>query len=373
MRDPRHAQLAALLAGYATEIKPGERVLIEAYDTPTEFLEALVKAVYAAGGHPVLEIKQQQLQRALLMGASEASLSVIRDAELHRMKLMNVFIGVRGLTNASELIDLPEGRMGLFSAQWMQPVHMEQRLNHTRWVVLRYPTPFMAMKAKMSTEAFEDFYYDVTSRVDYARMSKAMDPAKAFLEQADRVHILGPGTDLKFSIKGIGATKCDGHLNIPDGEIYSCPVRDSVEGFITYNTPSSYHSFTFNDIKLRFERGRIVEATANDTARINAIFDTDEGARYIGEFALGCNPQITQPMDDILFDEKIMGSFHFTPGNAYDDTDNGNRSAVHWDLVCIQTPEYGGGEIWIDGALIRKDGIFVHPAFEGLNPDKLSL
>ncbi|MBS1260860.1 MAG: Aminopeptidase T [Calditrichaeota bacterium] len=371
MHDPRHDKLADLLVNYSCEVQPGENVLIECYDTPLEFIDAIVRAVYAADGHPLLELKYNRLLRTLLADASKESLAAIQHAELHRMKNMDAFIGVRGIANAKELSDLPSEKNALWGTEVFQPVHANERVPNTKWVVLRYPTQSMAMMANMSTQAFEDYYFRVTTEVDYRRMSEAMDPAEQFLKSADRVEITGPGTDLRFSIKGIGAVKCDGKRNIPDGEVYTCPVRDSVNGVVRYNTPSSYHGFTFKDIELRFENGKIVDAKANDRKRINEIFDTDEGARYIGEFALGCNPAITFAMDEILFDEKIGGSFHFTPGNAYDDTDNGNRSAVHWDLVCIQTPECGGGEIRIDGDLIRKDGRFVHPAFEGMNPENL--
>ena len=160
-------------------------------------------------------------------------------------------------------------------------------------------------------------------------------------------------------------------MNIPDGEVYTAPVKNSVNGFITYNTPSIQSGVTYENIRLEFVKGKIVNATANDTEKLNKVLDTDEGARYIGEFAIGVNPYITTPMKDTLFDEKIKGSFHFTPGNSYDDAFNSNHSAIHWDLVCIQTPEYGGGEIWFDDCLIRKDGFFVISELEGLNPQNL--
>ena len=160
--------------------------------------------------------------------------------------------------------------------------------------------------------------------------------------------------------------------NIPDGEVYTAPVKDSINGTLTYNTPAVFQGFTFENISFRFENGKIVEATANDTERINEVLNTDEGARYIGEFAIGVNPYILKPMKDTLFDEKIMGSFHFTPGNCYEEeAPNGNSSAIHWDLVCIQTPEYGGGEIYFDDVLIRKDGRFVVKELECLNPENL--
>jgi len=360
-----------MLVKYSCEVKKGQNVLIEGYDTPVEFLQALVRAVYAAGGNPVLEIKYNRLLRTLLTKATKESLAPMREAELYRMKKMDAFIGVRGIANSKELSDLPAGKNELFATEIFKKVHAEIRVPKTNWVVLRYPTQTMAMMAGMSTEEFENYYYNVTAGVDYKKMSNAMTPAVKFLEKVDKVHLKGPGTDLTFSIKGIGAVKCDGHRNIPDGEVYSCPVKTSVNGVISYNTASSYNGFTFKDVRFEFKDGKIVKATANDTKRINKVLDTDAGARYIGEFALGCNPYITFPMDEILFDEKIMGSFHFTPGNAYDDTDNGNRSAVHWDLVNIQTKKEGGGEIWMDGKLIRKDGIFVHKAFTGLNPENL--
>jgi aminopeptidase len=202
-------------------------------------------------------------------------------------------------------------------------------------------------------------------------MSTAMDALVTRLEKTRDIHIIGKGTDLRFSIGEIPVIKCAGANNIPDGEVFTAPVRDSVNGVISYNCPAVYQGFTYDNIVLRFENGKIVEATANDTEKINQVFDTDEGARYVGEFAIGVNPYILKPMKDTLFDEKIMGSFHFTPGRAYEDAFNGNTSSIHWDLVCIQTSEYGGGEMYFDGELVRKDGRFVVQDLEVLNPENL--
>jgi aminopeptidase len=224
--------------------------------------------------------------------------------------------------------------------------------------------------AGTSTEAFEDFYFDVCN-LDYARMAEAMDPLQELMNKTDRVRITGPGTDISFSIKDIGSVKCCGRRNIPDGELYTAPVRDSVNGVISYNTPSINGGVTYENIRFVFKDGKIVEATANHTDRINTVLDADEGARYIGEFSFGFNPYIQHPMKDTLFDEKIDGSLHFTPGQAYKAANNGNVSSVHWDLVLIQRPEYGGGEIWFDDVLIRKDGRFVLPELEVLNPENL--
>jgi aminopeptidase len=251
----------------------------------------------------------------------------------------------------------------------LRPV-LNYRVNKTRWVVLRWPSPSMAQAANMSTEAFEDFYFNVCT-MDYRKMAKAMNPLEKRMKAADKVQIKGPGTDLSFSIKGIGAKSCNGKLNIPDGEVFSCPVKNSVKGTIQFNTPTLYSGTRFDNVRLEFENGKVVNAKSNNNKRLNEILDTDAGARYVGEFALGFNPYIENPMCDILFDEKIAGSLHFTPGQAYEIADNGNRSAVHWDMVLIQRPEWGGGEIWFDGELIRKDGMFLPKDLRALNPENL--
>jgi aminopeptidase len=284
------------------------------------------------------------------------------------MKRMQAYIAVRGSSNANENADVPGDRMALYT-KVLRPV-LNYRVNKTRWVVLRWPSPSMAQAANMSTEAFENFYFDVCT-MDYRKMAKAMMPLEKRMKTADKVVIKGPGTDLSFSIKGIGAKSCNGKLNIPDGEVFSCPVKHSVNGSIQFNTPTLYSGTRFENVRLEFEKGKVVHATSNNNKRLNEILDTDEGARYVGEFAIGFNPYIQNPMCDILFDEKIAGSLHFTPGQAYEIADNGNRSAVHWDMVLIQRPEWGGGEIWFDGELIRKDGLFVPKDLKPLNPEHL--
>ncbi|RJP82815.1 MAG: aminopeptidase [Candidatus Zixiibacteriota bacterium] len=372
MIHPHFHKLAGVLVRYATRLQAGEKVLLEFTDCPPEMIQALIREVAAVGAHPTLEQKTQRLQRELFLAANEDGIRLIADSELYRMKKMDAFIGIRGIVNSKELSDVPSEKMELYEKLWLKPVHLEQRVRHTRWVILRIPTPSMAQMAKMSQEAFDEFFFEVCTGVDWAKASAAMDPLVELMNRTDRVEIKGPGTDLRFSIKDIPAIKCDGHLNIPDGEVFTAPVRDSVEGVLQYNAPSTNRGFTYENVRFVFKGGKIVEATANDSKRLNEILDTDEGSRHIGEFALGLHPLIMSPMDDILFDEKINGSFHFTPGNAYEDeADNGNRSAVHWDLVCIQRPENGGGEIWFDGKLIRKDGRFVLPELAGLNPENL--
>jgi aminopeptidase len=368
MRDPRYTKLAKLLIEYSTALKKGENVLLDLIEVPDEFGIELIRAARAVGATPVVAPRHTRLNRELLRGATQAQATLERDLELFRMKKVQAYIAVRGSANANENADVPGDRMALHS-RINRPV-LNYRVNQTRWCVLRWPTPSMAQGAGMSTEAFEDLYFDVCT-MDYRKMARAMAPLEHRMKKTDRVHLKGPGTDLTFSIKGIGAKMCKGDRNIPDGEVFSCPVRNSIHGHIQFNTPTLYSGTKFENVRLEFKDGKIVEATSNNTRRLNEILDTDPGARYTGEFSLGFNPYILNPMCDILFDEKIAGSLHLTPGQAYDECDNGNRSAVHWDMVLIQRPEWGGGEIWFDGELIRKNGLFLPKDLKPLNPVNL--
>jgi aminopeptidase len=372
MKDPRVAKLADVLVGYSTCVQPGERVLIETYDVPDDVTMALVKRVVEAGGLPFVTVKRNAVLRALYQSATEEQMQLTAQWEQERMAEMNAYIGVRGAANISEFSDVPDERMKLFRSLWWHPVHSETRVKKTNWVVLRWPSPSMAQAAGLSTEAFEDFYFDVCT-FDYSRMDAAIAPLKARMDAADQVRITGRDTELRFSIKDIPTIPCTGQRNIPDGECFTAPVKNSIEGHITFNTPTLYQGMVFEGIRLELHEGKIVTATApgglGDT--LNKVLDTDEGARFIGEWSLGFNPYVLNPMKDILFDEKIAGSFHFTPGQAYDEADNGNRSAVHWDMVFIQRPEFGGGDIFFDDELIRHDGLFIPDDLLPLNPDNL--
>ena len=364
MHDERFNKLAKLLVEYSIRLKRNETVLIEAFDIPDEMTVALVRAARNAGGIPFAQVYHARVNRALALEASDRQLNVMASHELTRMKKMDAYIAVRGSHNITELADVPPNKMKLIGKK-MRPVQ-DQRVKRTKWVVLRWPTPSMAQLAGMSTEAFEDFYFDVCT-LNYRKMQPGMKALKRLMERTNRVEIKAPGTDLTFSIKGIPAVICGGDRNIPDGEVFTAPVKDSVEGQVTFNAPSIYQGTAFDGVRLKFKRGKIIDASSNETKKLNKILDSDEGARYIGEFSLGFNPRVFQPMRDILFDEKIAGSFHFTPGQAYEEADNGNRSQVHWDLVSIQRPDYGGGEIHFDDKLIRKNGEFLPKQLRSLN------
>lgn len=369
--DERMKKLAKVLVHHSCRVQKGEKVYINYMGYATKPLaRQIIKEVYEAGGIPFPHFVDAQISREILMNCTKEQLELIAESEARLMVEMDCYIGIKGQDNAFELSDVPVEKMSLCEQYYEIPVHGNIRIPNTKWVVLRYPNVSMAQLSGMSQESFEDFYYDVCT-LDYGKLERAMESLVNCMKKTDKVRITGTGTDLTFSIKDIPVFASSGRYNIPDGEVYTAPVKDSINGTITYNTPSVYQGYTYENICFEFENGKIIRASANDTERINHILDVDEGARYIGEFAVGVNPRMQKPMKDTLFDEKIHGSIHLTPGCCNDGVDNGNESAIHWDLVLIQTPEYGGGEIYFDDLLVRKDGRFVVPELEGLNPEKL--
>ena len=370
MTDPRITKLAENLINNSIALKPGENILVETTDTPDEVSTELIKAVEKAGGNAFVRNSRSRVRRQTLRSASEAQMKLDAELALAEMKKMQAYIAIRGADNAMENCDVSGEKMLMYRKATKET--LDYRVNKTKWCVLRWPNPSMAQGAKMSTEAFEDFYFKACL-ADYPKMAAAAQNLIDLMNKTDKVRLVAKDTDITFSIKGIPAVPCCGNMNIPDGEVYTAPVQGSIEGVIHYNTPTLYEGKQFSNIRLVFKQGKIVEATCEtgDNAQLNAILDTDEGARYVGEFAIGFNPFVNAPMCDILFDEKIAGSIHFTPGMCYEDAPNGNKSAIHWDLVLIMRPEYGGGEIWFDDKLIRKDGLFVVDELKCLNPENL--
>jgi len=372
MRDPRLQKIAASLVNYSVEVKEGQHVRIFGDYEAKPLLLEIVREVKKVGAHPYVEISDDEISREVALATKEERLDMLVKWKTVQFNDFDASIAVYADRNDYADIDVPD-ETKLLRAKKMRPVS-DIIINNKKWVLLNYPTNHLANKAKMSFEQFYDYCMDV-SMADYSKMREAFEPLRQLMDKTNQVKITGPGTNLEFSLKGLGSVPCAGEANIPDGEIYSAPVIDSVNGQITYNTPSGYRGNMYENVCLKFEAGKIVEATCSnegDNEKLNEIFDTDAGARFVGEFAIGVNPYITKPMGDILYDEKIAGSIHFTPGAAYEGSaDNGNKSAVHWDLVLIQTPEFGGGEIYFDDVLIRKDGLFVLDSLKGLNPDNL--
>lgn len=373
MKDPRIEQLAKSLLEYSVSIQPGENLLLDILgEDGMELAKELARQARKKKVNVLFSVTNYEMLRILLQNLDEEQMKAYAKFELLRMKEMDAYIGIRANANTAELSGIEADKMELYHKYYTVPVHFEERVKHTKWCILRYPNASMAQISKKSTEEFEDFYFKVCN-LDYAKMKQAMEPFVELLNRTNKVHIKGPGTDLTFRIQGIPAEKYAGEFNIPDGEVATAPIRDSVNGTITYNTETTYNGITFRNICFTFENGKIVKATeaGGKNQELNQILDVDEGARYIGEFAFGLNPWIEKPIGDTLFDEKIKGSFHFTPGDSLVESDNGNRSSIHWDIVCIQTAEYGGGEIWLDDILVRKDGKFILPELEALNPENL--
>lgn len=369
--NKRNKDLAKVLLNHSVKLKKGEKILIEMIGTDcTDLAEELIKQAKEIGAIVLFNILDYTILKQILMNCDENQIKEYAKYDLIKMQAVDAYIGIRS-SSSKELKCISREDMELFNKYYQTPVHFEERVKNTKWCILRYPNEEMAKMAKMSLEEFTDFFYKVCT-LDYSKMEKAMEPLKELLSNTKEVHITGPNTDLKFSVEGIKAEKYFGTYNIPDGEVASCPTKYSVNGHIQYNTETVYNGITFNNIYFEFKDGKIIKAEALDkTKELNEILDTDEGARYIGEFAFGLNPYIKNIMGDTLFDEKICGSFHLTPGMALEGSDNYNRSNIHWDIVCIQTPEFGGGKIYFDGVVIRKDGRFVLKELEALNPENL--
>ena len=373
MKDIRIEKLASNLLSHSINLQKGEKILIEIIGMDAIPLgKELIKQAENIGAIPFFNIIDYEIMREMLLNCTEEQMQIYAKHDLQRMKDMDAYIGVRASTNTAELNGIPVEKMEKYNKYYTLPVHFEERVKHTKWCILRYPNASMAQMSNMNTEEFEDFYFNVCT-LDYNKMSKAMNPLVDLMNKTKNVHIIGEGTDLTFSIEGIPAEKYMGTYNIPDGEVATAPIKDSVNGYITYNTETRYNGVLFNNIRFEFKDGKIIKATSNKTKELNEILDTDEGSRYIGEFALGLNPYIEKPIGDTLFDEKIKGSFHLTPGDSLEESDNGNRSSIHWDIVNIQTPEYGGGEIWFDDVLVRKDGVFVLDELKALNPENYTI
>ncbi|NLD62172.1 aminopeptidase [Candidatus Sumerlaeota bacterium] len=373
MIDPRDKELAQILVSYATKAHEGDLVFVECIGADTLGLgQAVVEAAVAAGAAPHLQYAESALTRRIINNASDAVFERMAQFQLKQMQDATVYIGIRGTGNAFEMNGVNPERLKVYSRIVATPVHMNERVKNTRWCILRYPNPAMAQMAGKSTEDFAKFYYDVCC-LDYPFMDKACVPLKEIMTRTNTVRIKGPGkTDVSFSISGIPAIPCTGNMNIPDGECFTAPVRDSINGCVQFNTPTMHEGQAFSNITLQFKDGKVVQAQDEDaskTAALNKVLDVDPGARFVGEFSLAFNPFIFDPIGDILFDEKICGSFHMALGKCYDEAPNGNKSTIHWDLVCVQRPEFGGGEIWFDDKLIRKDGIFIIDELKGLNPD----
>ena len=366
MKDPRIATLAKQTIEYSLNLQPGEKVIVEAWDGCDDFVVEFVKAAQRVGGYPYVVREDKQVMRSLMLEADEEYWKKWYEYQVGRMEDMDAFVAIRKDNNAYEFADVSEDKLALYS-KYNGMLHFKQRNFKMKWCILHYPSAGMAQLSGTSTEEFEDFFFAVNC-IDYKRLNEIAMSLYQICHRTDKVRIVAPGTDITFSIKGMcGLHACCGVFNRPCGETGMDIVQGTANGTIRYNIPSTYQGTTFTDVELTFKDGVIVHATANNTKLLNQILDTDPGARRIGEFAIGFNPLITKPMNDTLFDEKMRMSLHFTPGNG-----GNNPSGIHWDLIQSHDPAYGGGEIWFDDVLIRKDGLFILDELKCMNPDELS-
>lgn len=372
MTDPRLDRLAKIFLHHSLRLERGDGFLVTATTEAVPLVKAILRESAETGVFPVVELTDEEVSRlrsSLFDPEDPAAVAFLDTAarrEVGRWEDLKGRIAIRGTVNASEMSGVPRDRMRLVTER-NRPVQ-DLVVNHRKWVLFDWPTRGMAQKAGMPYDRFFDYTMEV-SDLDYDRLEADETVLAGYLSRADRVRIEGPGTDLTFSVAGIPTVCCCGRRNVPDGEVYTAPVAGTVEGRVTYNVETTYWGRTFRNVSLEFSAGKVVRADCDgDRDALASILDADPGARRIGEFSFGVNNAIREPIGNILFDEKIGGSFHLTPGAAYERADNGNRSSIHWDLVCIQRPEHGGGRIWLDGMLLREDGRFLPDDLQGLNP-----
>jgi aminopeptidase len=364
VNDPRIRKLAGIIVNYSTAVKKGDVVLISAVG---EECVPLVKEVHRLcllrrAAHVEISFSFPEITKDLYRFGTREQLSRFPRHKLDFLKKVDVSIGIGAVQN-SKVYAGSDQELQLLHEKTLRPL-LDRRVNHTRWVVCRYPTHGAAQSAGMSLEEYEDFTFRACN-LDWARESRKQEPLRRLLERADRVQVEAPGTDLSFSLKGLPGVKADGQRNLPDGEVFSAPVRRSVEGIITFNCPTTYDGRTFESIVLEFSRGKAVKATCRSKEKaLNRILDIDPGARYVGEFSFGTNRRIRAPVGSTLFDEKMFGSIHLALGNAYRRCFNGNRSAIHWDIV---TRLGRAGRVVIDGKTVFAKGRFTLPSLAPLN------
>jgi len=362
MIDSRIKKLAHIIVNYSLEIKKGSSVLIDNFDNANQLTKALIDEIFKVGAHPFVWNNIININKKIIDNINEEYIEKWIEFDKAQLEKCDYYIAIRNSDNINEFASLKGKKLNLYN-KYINEIHLKLRVKNTKWSVLRYPNESFAQLAGMNTEDFEDFYFKVCT-LDYSYLSKCMIPLKDLMDSTDKVRIIAKDTNLSFSLKGHTGSVVDGRANIPDGEVCTGPIKNSVNGTIRYNVKSTYLGHTFDDIYFEIKEGKIIKATANDTKKLNEILNLDEGCRYFGEFAIGTNPYIDKPINDILFDEKMTGSIHFTPGNGW-----GNKSQIHWDIVQSHLPEYGGGEIWFDDVLIRKDGKFTLEQLKPLNQE----
>lgn len=351
----RHADL---LVTYCTSIAPGDQVFVQVDVGALELARAITRRVLRAGAEPHLRLLYPEQTADLLELATDELLTSEPATLLAEMKRMDAYIRVNAPTNAYELEGADQARQAALGKRLRDVTN--QRTRHTRWVGTLYPTPGAAQVAGMSSEAYERFVFgamfldDPDPAARWRELGAAQQRWADRLSQAREVRITGPGTDLRLDVTGRKWVNSDGKRNMPSGEVFTGPIESSAEGVITFEVPSSVAGTIVEGVTLRFEGGRVVEASARRGQELlDARLEADAGARYLGELGIGTNPHITMPTLQTLFDEKILGTVHLALGSSYPETGGKNESSIHWDLICDLR---GGGEVTLDGETFLQDG-----------------
>ncbi len=355
MADKRIAKLAKILVNHSLSVRKGENVLIV---SSSELAKPLVLEVYKeillAGAHPLVSIKLEEAANIFFEYASETQLRHLPKTQLHEAKNMDCFVNIRAPLNKKALSNIDPQKAGTRSKA-LKPIG-EEIVNNKRWVLTNFPTQALAQEADMSLSEYEDFLYRATN-IDWDKVKKQEESLQKVLDKGKTVRIMGQDTDITLSIKGRKSIPCHGIRNMPDGEVFLSPIEDSAEGHIYYEMPAIYQGREVTGIRLRFKKGKVVEATATKNEKfLHTMLDTDRGARFLGELGIGTNYGIKKFSKDILFDEKIGGTVHLAVGRSYESAGGTNKSAIHWDMIKDLRQ---GGCIFIDGKPIQKNGKFL--------------
>ncbi|OGO03811.1 MAG: peptidase M29 [Chloroflexi bacterium RBG_13_54_8] len=364
--DPRIEKLADVLVHYSVKVLPGDRVLIQGDTLAELLLKAVYTRVLQAGGHPYTELSLPGMDELLFRYASDEQLRYVPEPVKLTMERYDVHIAIEGSENTRALSSVDPAKMVLrrqARAELMRTFLRRSASGELRWTLTLFPTNAHAQDAEMSLSEYEDFLYGACLPNEddpvayWQRFSLQQQKIVDWLKGKETVHVIGPETDVHLSIAGRVFVNCDGRFNMPDGEVYTGPVEDSVEGHVYFSYPAICGGREVTGVRLWFERGRVVQARAekNESFLLQTL-DTDEGAHRVGEFAIGTNEGINRFTRQILLDEKINGSFHLALGAGYPETGSRNESAVHWDMICDLRR---GGEIWVDNELLYKQGQFV--------------
>lgn len=358
MIHPTLERYASLLVGYCTDVQPGEKVLVSVDASALPLARALYREVLRAEAEPFLHVSYPEQTADLIELASDRLIDSQALVQLQEMQSMQAFIRVSASDNATSLAGFDTARLGALNKRLVEV--NQHRVNRTKWVLSLYPTPAAAQGAGMSTEAYERFVFgamfldDPDPAARWRELGASQQSLVDRLTSARRVHITGPGTDLKLSVAGRPWANSDGRRNMPSGEVFTSPIEDSAEGTIHFAIPSPVKGSVVEGVTLTFAAGKVVAATAERGQELlDEQLATDEGARFLGELGIGTNPHITRPTLSTLYDEKIMGTIHLALGRSYDHTGGVNHSAIHWDLVCDLRE---AGQVTVDGEALLEGG-----------------